>query len=80
MTFANTGDRVPIENLANTSDTGRYKYEQVKKYLADGHTQEEAAVQFGYANKSSISRLLKKFDNNDVAQSLHEATESNSTK
>jgi len=67
MTFVNTGDRIPFESLSKITSDGQQKYNEVKAYLSAGHSQEEAASYFGYANKSSISRLLKNYENYIVA-------------
>ena len=80
MTFINTGERMPFDNLVKTGDCGIQKYEHVKRYLDDGHSYSQAAERFGFANKSSIARLVKRHEMNGVAISLHDATESNGEK
>jgi len=72
MTFENTGNRSPIETLAKANDDGKQKYDQLIGFLKAGHTQEQAAKHFGYANKSSISRLIKKFGNGKNINFLNE--------
>ncbi|MDL2322761.1 AAA family ATPase [Bacteroidales bacterium OttesenSCG-928-A17] len=62
MTFENTGERVPFENLIKQSDDGKQKYEQIKELQAEGLTQEQIASQLGYSHRSSVSRLIAKFE------------------
>ena len=77
MTFVNTGERIPFENLAKVEDAGRQKYELIKMYQEQGLSMEEIGEKLGI-NKSNVSRFLKKFGkNNDVAQPLQCATECN---
>ena len=80
MTFENTGERVSFESLARESDTERQKYNQIKVYQSQGLSMGQIAKKIGYSNKSSVSRLLRKFETGDVATPLHEATESNEAK
>lgn len=61
MTFEDTGDRVAFEFLKKTDDDDRLKYEQILEYQKEGLTQDEMAKKMGFANRSSISRLIKKF-------------------
>jgi hypothetical protein len=63
FTFLETADRVPFEMLIKkTDDEGRAKYEQAKALKDAGHTLEEIAQMMGYANRGSISKLLKRFN------------------
>ena len=77
MTFINTGERIPFENLAKEEDSKTRKYELIKMYQSQGLSMEEVSQKLGYKNKSSISRILQKYDKNSVANTLHIATESN---
>jgi len=61
MTFENTGERVAFEFLKKTDDDDRLKFEQILEYQKEGLTQDDIAKKMGFANRSSISRLIKKF-------------------
>jgi RecA-family ATPase len=76
MTFENTGIRVPFSEL--TTDTEKEKYQRVRELKSRGYTYDEIARETGYANKSSISRLLKKHEDSTVADPLLEQQKSNS--
>lgn len=61
--FANTDERTPFEMLAKRADDeGRAKYEQAKKLRDEGKKLDEIAEIMGYAHRSSVSKLLKKFE------------------
>ena len=62
LTFENTGERIPFENLTKNNDDGRQKYEQVKEYQKQGLSFQQIAEKMSYSNKSSISRLISKFE------------------
>lgn len=59
--FQNTGDRVPFELLAKPAeDSGKKeKYLKAVDLKALGYTLDQIARELGYANKSSVSRLLE---------------------
>lgn len=76
--FFKTGSRIPFEMLTKRSDDeGRAKYEQARDLRDKGHTLEEIAKQMGYANRGSVSKLLKKFDNVSGDVSNEETEETN---
>ncbi|MEO6038136.1 MAG: hypothetical protein ABIQ93_06960, partial [Saprospiraceae bacterium] len=61
--FIKTGVRVPFEMLTkNPDDAGRAKYEAAVVMRAAGKTQDEIAAHMGYAHRSAISKLFKKYD------------------
>jgi len=61
FTFSATDDRQPIEMLSKRpDDRGRAKYDQAKALEAEGKTQDQIAQIMGYANRGSVSKLLKK--------------------
>lgn len=66
LIFENTGDRVPFSELKRTDDSGAdmAKYELAVSLQSDGANLEQIAERLGYKNKSSVSRLLKKYGNN----------------
>lgn len=63
MTFEDTGERIAFEFLKKTDEDDRLKYEQILEYQKEGLTQDEMAKKMGFANRSSIYRLIKKFKN-----------------
>lgn len=66
FTFKETGERTPFEMLSRkTDDEGRAKYEQASILKAAGKTLDEIAKIMGYANRGSVSKLLKRFSEND---------------
>lgn len=73
MTFHSTGERVPLDNLKN-NDEKEAKRNQALKLKEQGMTQQEIAEALGYANKSSISKLL----NGKVSEELPEETNATS--
>lgn len=61
--FYNTDERTPYEMLVKRADDeGRTKYEQAKALRSEGKTLDEIAEIIGYANRGSVSKLLKRFD------------------
>lgn len=62
FTFSETMERTPFEMLAKKpDDEGRAKYEQARELKDEGKTLEEIAKIMGYANRGSVSKLLKRF-------------------
>ncbi len=59
MTFSNTGQRVQLENLRQNTEQDA-KIRQVRELSEQGYTQQQIADKVGFANKSSVSRLLGK--------------------
>ena len=61
FTFSTSGERTAFEFLVKQQeDGGKTKYVEAKDLKAKGYSMETIAEQMGYANKSSISRLLEK--------------------
>jgi RecA-family ATPase len=81
MTFENTGERIPFESLVKEDDAMRKKYETIKTFQAQGVINtDEIAKQMGYSHRSSITRILNKYEKTlSVASPLQVATESNET-
>jgi len=76
MTFINTGERIPFENLSKIEDAGSQKYEIIKMYQEQGYSMREIAEKVGFKNHSSVLRLVKKYENCDGALLVHDAPES----
>ncbi len=69
FSFLETADRVPFEMLIKkTDDEGRAKYKKAKSLKDAGHTLDEIARIMGYANRGSVSKLLKKFSESEDAE------------
>ena len=60
--FEYNGERVPFTELAKPLVPTRKNdvYERAKALVDSGMTQEQAAKEMGYANKSAVSKILKK--------------------
>lgn len=63
MTFDTTGKRVPIEMLRHNSNQEE-QIKEAEELSKQGLSQQQIAQQMGFANKSSISRLLAKSNSN----------------
>jgi len=75
MTFINTGERIPFENLTKKADE-RQIYERIKEYKLQGLTHEEIAPKVGYKSKGQISKIVKKFENNtEVSKGVSKETQ-----
>lgn len=67
FTFSETIERTPFEMLVKKpDDEGRAKYEQARELKNEGKTLEEIAKMMGYANRGSVSKLLKRFNDADA--------------
>ena len=76
MTFINTGERVPFENLSKVEDAGKQKYDLIKMYQTQGYTTGEIAEKVGYKSKGSVSKIIRKFENKaGVSVSFPQETE-----
>jgi Homeodomain-like domain len=74
LTFHETGERQPLETLTKTPNSGgddtnqkstgytQEKHGTAAKLRDEGKSLSEIAEVLGYANKSTVSRLLSKFD------------------
>lgn len=62
MTYENTGDRIPFENLKRPDDAEKERFEKAKElYEKENLTLEKIAPIIGFADKGNVSRLFKKF-------------------
>ena len=76
MTFINTGERIPFEQLSKVEDAGKQKYELIKMYQTQGYTTREIAEKVGYKSKGSVSKIIQKFENKStVSLSFPQETE-----
>lgn len=66
LTFEDTGERVLFTDLkkSDDSDADIAKYELAVRLQSEGMSMDDIAEKLGYRNKSSVSRLLKKYGNN----------------
>ena len=62
FSFTNTGDRVPFEQLIKQeqNNSEKEKYLEMLRLKATGLNYETIAKNMGYANKSSISKIINK--------------------
>ena len=62
FSFTNTGDRVPFEQLIKQeqNNSEKEKYIEILRLKATGLNYETIAKNMAYANKSSISKIIKK--------------------
>ena len=75
MTFIDTGERIPIENLAKANDGGRQRYERIKEYQSQGFSMSEIAEKVGFKSKGSVSKIIQKFEKQDsVSQAFPQET------
>ena len=69
MTFINTGDRTPIENLVKTDDK-KQKYERISELRSQGLTLAEIAPKVGYKTRGAVSKIIKMYEGNDNVSEL----------
>jgi len=62
LTFAETGERVPFENLVPYSTDKEVKYETIMKLKSDGLTLDMIAQKVGYKDKSGVSKFLASYE------------------
>lgn len=61
MTYENTGERIPFENLKRPDDTDKERFEKAKElFEKEGLTLEKIAPLIGYADKGNVSKLFTK--------------------
>lgn len=63
LTFKETGERVPFENLVPVDTSREAKYQRAIQLKEEGHTYEEIAKKLGYKDKSSVTKLIQSFEN-----------------
>jgi len=66
MTFEDTGERIPFENLAKVDDAGVQKYEIIKAFQAQGFNTDEIAEKMGYKHRSSVTRIINQYGKDDT--------------
>ena len=66
MTYETTGERVPFELLKKGGSDGEVKsndtFTKAKALYQEGKTMEWIAKELGFADKSSISKLFRKYN------------------
>jgi len=62
LTFAETGERVPFENLVPYSTDKKGKYEDIMKLKNEGYTLAEIAQIVGYKDKSGVSKFISNYE------------------
>lgn len=62
LTFSETGERVPFENLLPISSDNETKYNAIKQLQNDGLTLEQIAKKVGYKDKSGVSKFLARYE------------------
>lgn len=62
LTFTETGDRVPFENLVPISSDNEVKYETIMQLKEDGLTLDEIAKKVGYSDKSGVSKFITRHE------------------
>ena len=64
LTFSETGERVPFENLIPISSDNEAKYETIIQLKEDGLTLDEIAKKIGYKDKSGVSKFISRYEQN----------------
>lgn len=62
LTFTETGERVPFENLVPISSDNEVKYETIMQLKEDGLTLDEIAKKVGYSDKSGVSKFITRYE------------------
>lgn len=62
LIFTNTGDRCMFDLLVKNDDTKKEQGEKVVAMKNAGYTYEQIAQELGYKSRSTISKILKKFN------------------
>ena len=62
LTFHETGERVPYENLVPESGDVDDKYELVMQLKSEGRTLDEIAKIIGYKDKSGVSIFIARYE------------------
>jgi len=62
LTFTETGERIPFENLVPYSTDKEVKYETIMKLKNDGLTLDMIAQKVGYKDKSGVSKFLASYE------------------
>lgn len=62
LTFSETGERVPYENLLPISSDNETKYNAIKQFQDEGLTLDQIAKKVGYKDKSRVSKFLGRYE------------------
>lgn len=62
LTFSETGEHVPFENLLPNSSGKEAKHDTIVRLQSEGLTLEEIAKKTGYKDKSGVSRFLTRYE------------------
>ena len=62
LTFRETGERVPFENLVPISGDDDEKYELIMEMKAAEHSYDEIAKVIGYKGRSSVSKFVSRYE------------------
>ncbi|MBQ9636780.1 MAG: AAA family ATPase [Prevotella sp.] len=63
LTFKETGERVPFENLVPIDTNREAKYQRAIQMKEKGLTYEQIAQKLGYKDKSSVTKLIQSYEN-----------------
>ena len=63
LTFKETGERVPFENLVPVDTSREAKYQRAIQMKEEGLTYEQIAQKLGYKDKSSVTKLIQSYEN-----------------
>lgn len=64
LTFKETGERVPFENLVPISTNNEAKYQAIMQLKDDGLTYDEIAKKVGYKDKSGVAKFVQRYEQN----------------
>ncbi len=64
LTFEETGERVPFENLVPICSNNEEKYLTVMQLKEDGLTYDEIAQKVGYKDKSGVAKFIQRYEKN----------------
>ena len=62
LTFSETGEHVPFENLLPISSDNETKYNAIVQFKSEGLTLDEIAKKIGYKDKSGVSKFLARYE------------------
>ena len=63
LTFKETGERVPFENLVPVDTSREAMYQRAIQMKEEGMTYEQIAQKLGYKDKSSVTKLIQSYEN-----------------
>ena len=68
LTFKETGERVPFENLLPVDSSKEAKYQLARQLKEEGQTYEQIAKKLGYKDKSSVTKQIQSYENKKQKQ------------